>query len=365
MDVGLYMVMHGEVPVPVVADVGTKSLPIYQRLLQEYGEFVTQPRVEQWVQVGVFPGVVFLGNSVLADRVNLKSSVCQIPNKSRQTWRTRRETHWSQEKHNLHCQPKQMEQTLQKPRIHVITDSRGVNFQTILSKDIISDQIFCMTVISGARLQNLTECATRHQAKYELQIIAGGICDITKKEGNYITFSEDSGRLPQLEKTIKSARAALGAKLLFANIPYAHVEKHNNFKYNCVKRKGKGVHISPPPVTLNQKALEEEVRRANAIIEEEGTSQDLPTIKLDHALICNSSKRKNRSKKQTVKTGDLVHTSVWWATCWRTTEKTVVHDNRNRRATRLQQHCPSIVPRIIPGGGLGGLQTKATITYCE
>ena len=248
---------------------------------------------------------------MLADIVNLKSSVFQIPNKSKQTWRTRRETHWSEEKHNLHCQPKQIEQTLQKPRIHVITDSRGVNFQTILPKDIISDQIFCVTVISGARLQNLTECATRHQEKYELQIIAGGICDITKKEGNYITFSEDSGRLPQLEKTVKSARAALGAKLLFANILYAHVEKHNNFKYNCVKRKGKGDHISPPPVTLNQKALEEEVRRANAIIEEEGTSQDLPTIKLDQALICNSSKRKNRAKKQTVRTKGISYTHLY------------------------------------------------------
>ena len=49
------------VPVPVEADVGNKSLLIYERFLQEYGELLTQPRVEQWVQGGVFPGGSFLG----------------------------------------------------------------------------------------------------------------------------------------------------------------------------------------------------------------------------------------------------------------------------------------------------------------
>ena len=109
----------------------------------------------------------------------------------------------------------------------------------------------------------------------------------------------------------KNARTILGAKLLFATIPYAHIQKHNNFEYNCVKCKGKGICISPPPVTHNRIALEEEVHRANAIIEEEGTSQNLPATKLEQALVCNSSEMKNRSKRQKVRTKVISYSHMY------------------------------------------------------
>ena len=148
-----------------------------------------------------------------------------------------------------------MDPTTQKPKIHVITDSGGVDSQAILSEDIISDQRFVVTVISGAILEKLTQCAVKNQEKYDLQIIAGGICDITIKEGKCISFREDSKRLAQMEHTIKNAQTILRAKFLFANISYAHIDKYNNFRNNCVKRKGKGICISPPPITHNKKSI--------------------------------------------------------------------------------------------------------------
>ena len=160
-------------------------------------------------------------------------------------------------------------------------------------------------------LEKLTQCAVKNQEKYDLQIIAGGICDITTKEGKCISFREDSKRLAQVEHTIKNAQTILRAKFLFANIPYAHIEKHNNLRNNCVKHKGKGICISPPLITHNQKALEEEVRSANAIIEEEGTSQSLSATKLEQALVCNSSKKKNRSKRQRVRTKVISYSHMY------------------------------------------------------
>ena len=80
----------------------------------------------------------------------------------------------------------------------------GVDFQAMLPKDIISDQSFVVTVISGAKLEQLAQCAVKNQKKYDLQIIAGGICDITIKERKHIAFREDSKRLAQLEHAIKT-----------------------------------------------------------------------------------------------------------------------------------------------------------------
>ena len=130
-----------------------------------------------------------------------------------------------------------------------------------------------------------------------LQIIVGGICDITDKNGPYVTFSERNPRQQLFQAAIQAARKTLGNRIVFSNIASASVSKYN-FKYSSAKKRKKGIHIVEPPITNNQKELESEVRDINILIEDEAEENNLPAIKLDQAITCNSIKRRGRAGRK-------------------------------------------------------------------
>ena len=184
-----------------------------------------------------------------------------------------------------------------KPKVHIICDSRGAGFQRLLSNHT-KDLDFSVSVTSGAKLSQLINCATERKEQYDLQIIVGGICDITDKNGPYVTFSERNPRQQLFQAAIQAARKTLGNRIVFSNIASASVSKYNNFKYSSAKKRKKGIHIVEPPITNNQKELESEVRDINILIEDEAEENNLPAIKLDQAITCNSIKRRGRAGRK-------------------------------------------------------------------
>ena len=188
-------------------------------------------------------------------------------------------------------------QTL-NPKFHIICDSRGVGLQKILANHT-RDFDFTVTVISGAKLDRLINCACDQQETFDLQIIAGGICNITEKEGPYVSYTEHPTRLQSIRALISQARTTLGDRLLFCNVPSASIHKYNTYKHNVIKRRSKGPIVAQPPLSNSQKDLEDEVKELNILIEDEALESNLPSVKLDQAIICSSKKRRGRAKKST------------------------------------------------------------------
>ena len=132
-----------------------------------------------------------------------------------------------------------MEPQTLNPKFHIICDSRGAGLQKILANHT-RDFDFTVTVISGAKLDRLINCACDHQETFDLQIIAGGICNITEKEGPYVSYTEHPIRLQSIRALISQARTTLGDRLLFCNVPSASIHKYNTYKHNVIKRRSKG-----------------------------------------------------------------------------------------------------------------------------
>ena len=83
----------------------------------------------------------------------------------------------------------------------------------------IKDFEFKATVISGAKPVCLISCATDHKATRDLQIITGGICNITDREGPYASYKEHSTR------PISETRRTFGNILVFCYAPSASIYK--------------------------------------------------------------------------------------------------------------------------------------------
>ena len=154
-----------------------------------------------------------------------------------------------------------------------------------------------MTVFSGAKFDRLINCAFDHQETFDLQIIAGGICNITDKEGPNVSYRDHPTRLQSIRALISEARTTLGNRLLFCNVPFASIHKYNAFKHNAIKRKSKGPTVAQPPISKSQKDLEGEVKELNILTEDEALESNLPSVKLDQAIICKSKKRRDKVKK--------------------------------------------------------------------
>lgn len=184
-----------------------------------------------------------------------------------------------------------------RSRIHIISDSRGADFQNILDH-LDSNFAYTVSVNSGAGLSKLIDIASLHLQQFDLQIIVGGICDVTDKTGAYITFTKSNQRQERFRTIISDARDRMGRRTLFANVAPASLSKYNAFKLSIL-RKRKRSHITNPPTTATQGELEEEVQQINKIIEKDCEQHNLPVINLEQSLQWTTKKKTGRGKKTT------------------------------------------------------------------
>ena len=182
------------------------------------------------------------------------------------------------------------------PKFHLICDSGGSGLQKILANQT-KDIDFTVTVKCGAKLDCLINCSFDHQETFDLQIIAGGICNITDKEGPYISYRDHPTRLQSIRALISEAHTTLGNRLLFCNVPSDSIHKYIAFKHNAIKRRSKDPIVAQPPISTSQKDLEDQVKEQNILIEDEALESSQPSVKLDQAIICSSKKRRGRAKK--------------------------------------------------------------------
>ena len=151
--------------------------------------------------------------------------------------------------------------------------------------------------MSGAKVDRLINCPFDHQETFDLQIIAGGICNITDKDSPYISYRDHPTRLQSIRALISEAHTTLGNRLLFCNVPSASIHKYNALKHNAIKRRSKDPIVAQPLISTSQKYLEDEVKELNILIEDEALESSQLSVKLDQAIICSSKKIRGRGKK--------------------------------------------------------------------
>ena len=187
-----------------------------------------------------------------------------------------------------------MEQGPKSVNIQIISDSRGAGLEKTLSS-ITRDYNFSVTIRSGATFDILTNIAVAHKENFDYQIIVGGICSITTKEGRYVSYKRNEARKTQLKEQISSILDTLGTRVSVATIPPASITKYNAHKHHPQAAETSWLE--------QQQQLNEELREINSFIESENHRTGTQQVYLDKASTAKSVKRRgdNRTKRATVR----------------------------------------------------------------
>ena len=178
--------------------------------------------------------------------------------------------------------------------IHIISDSRGAGLQKILSNKAEASPSsnhlkFSVTVKSGARLETLAKIAINQKKNYDIQVILGGICSLTSKQGKVVSYVHSEENIQEIKDTINVLFTKLQRRLLVCTIPPASVVKSNeHHKVQTVNRSDQ------------QKQLEKDLADINHFIAS-CASRISPLIQLDAASLVGSLKKRNRARKTTVR----------------------------------------------------------------
>ena len=207
-----------------------------------------------------------------------------------------------------------MEQGPKSVNIHIISDSRGAGLEKTLSS-ITRDYNFSVTIRSGATFDILTNIAVAHKENFDYQIIVGGICSITTKEGRYVSYKRNEARKTQLKEQISIILDTLGTRVSVATIPPTSISKYNAHKHHS--QAGESSWLE------QQQQLNEELREINLFIESENHRTGTQQVYLDKASTANSVKRRgdNRTKWQWEHTPShdstmaFMQTLLWHAVC--------------------------------------------------
>ena len=182
-----------------------------------------------------------------------------------------------------------------------VSDSRGRG-----GTDLLQDPSLEVTTIirPGAGLQILTNEAVKFLGlrKYDLVIIAGGICDLTKKEVqcgekvlSYPLSQEDrSAKIALLSDSITKARSKIGRKLLLTTIVPASLV---NYYYHHNPQKT----TAPQDLNEQQIALFQDIDEINACIAANNRAAERRTPNWANFALQHSKKRKRKGSSQLAK----------------------------------------------------------------
>ena len=121
-----------------------------------------------------------------------------------------------------------------KALVHIISDSRGAGLQQILTNKAetysISNHLgFQVRVRRGARLETLAKIAFTHKNNSDIQVILGGICSLTSKQGKVVSYSHSEENIQEIKDYINVLFTKLQRRLLICTIPTASVIESNEY----------------------------------------------------------------------------------------------------------------------------------------
>ena len=121
-----------------------------------------------------------------------------------------------------------------KALIHIINDFRGAGLQQILTHKADSNVChshlhFKFNVKSGAKLETIAKIAIDQKNAFDIQVILGGICSLTSKQGKVVSYEHRDDNLQEIKDNINVFFTKLQRRLLICTIPPANVIKSNQY----------------------------------------------------------------------------------------------------------------------------------------
>ena len=157
------------------------------------------------------------------------------------------------------------------------------------SNVVYSHLNFKVNVKSGAKLETLAKIAIDQKNAFDIQVILGGICSLTSKQGKVVSYEHRDENLQEIKDNINVLFTKLQRRLLICTIPPANVIISNQYH-----------RVQTASQSEQQQQLEKDILDINKFI---GIcdSRKTPLIQIDAASQVGSLKKRNHSQKKRVR----------------------------------------------------------------